>query len=58
MIKFNRDYQYKAVSPCKGCKDRSPTCHGECEKYIEFQKQLDYEKEERRNKRIYEGYKH
>ena len=24
-------------SPCeKNCPDRSPTCHGECEKYLEY----------------------
>lgn len=58
LIKFNRDYQYKAVSPCKDCKKRSPKCHGECEEYIEFKKQLDQEKEERRNRTKYESNKY
>lgn len=52
MIKFNRDYQYKAVSPCKDCTKRSVNCHGTCEEYIEFQKQLDQEKEERRIRNV------
>ena len=52
MIKFNRDYQYKAVSPCKGCEDRSPKCHGTCEKYLEFTEKLNQEKEERRIRNV------
>ena len=24
------------TAPCKGCPDRSPTCHGGCEKYRKY----------------------
>jgi hypothetical protein len=24
---------YKDECPCKGCRERTPTCHAECEKY-------------------------
>ena len=24
------------ISPCKGCPDRHPACHGSCEKYKEW----------------------
>ena len=52
MIKFNRDYQYKAVSPCKDCTRRSIKCHATCEEYIEFKKNLDQEREELSVKKI------
>lgn len=33
----------KPQSPCLGCKERvaDPNCHGYCEKYIAFRKELD-----------------
>jgi len=58
LIKFNSDYQYKAVSPCKDCTKRSVNCHGTCEEYIEFQKQLNQEKEERRIRTKYKSNKY
>ena len=27
--------------PCNNCKDRFPSCHVTCEKYITFKKELD-----------------
>ena len=29
------------VSPCKGCEDRRPACHGQCEKYISWKSTVD-----------------
>ncbi len=29
---------YSGDSPCMDCEDRHPTCHGSCEKYLEYQK--------------------
>lgn len=26
------------LAPCKDCQDRSPTCHGKCERYAEYAK--------------------
>lgn len=34
-------------SPCKGCADRVPGCHGKCEKYIKFRADLDKSKAEK-----------
>ena len=35
-------------NPCvRECPDRSPTCHGTCEKYTEWRKQHNRELEER-----------
>lgn len=28
------------LTPCKGCTERTITCHGDCEKYLEFAKKL------------------
>ena len=27
-------------APCKDCKDRHIGCHGKCEKYLEYKKEL------------------
>ena len=35
-------------APCKGCKTRSPTCHAECQRYLEYAA----EREQFRNKRF------
>ena len=37
----------KKLTPCKGCEDRVPGCHGGCEKYRAFREELDRKKEER-----------
>lgn len=29
------------LAPCKGCQDRHTLCHGQCERYKEFKKQVD-----------------
>lgn len=29
------------ISPCKGCADRVLACHGKCEKYKKWRKELD-----------------
>lgn len=34
--------------PCRDCKQRSPTCHAECEKYRAFRDEMD--------RRLAEGY--
>ena len=28
-------------SPCKGCTERTATCHGSCERYSKFRRGLD-----------------
>ena len=28
-------------SPCKECKKRTATCHGDCSEYLEFRKKLE-----------------
>lgn len=38
-----------ARPPCKGCEDRSMSCHSTCEKYLDFKKLND---EIRKNERI------
>lgn len=37
---------------CKHCEDRSPGCHSHCEQYAEFRRELEKEKERRRQERI------
>ena len=34
-------------APCKDCKNRSPTCHSECEAYIAFAKEREVIRAER-----------
>ena len=29
------------AAPCKGCADRYPACHGECENYKSWRERLD-----------------
>ena len=43
------------MSPCKGCENRTVTCHGVCAKYQEFKKELEAINEQRReqNRRMY-----
>ena len=36
------------IAPCKDCKDRHVGCHGKCEKYLEYKKEL--QKAKRREK--------
>lgn len=45
-----------AVSPCKGCPDRSPGCHSGCEKYADFRAECDAYIEARRRKHEYNDY--
>ena len=35
------------LSPCKDCTDRHIGCHSTCEKYIDFRKRCDKEREDR-----------
>lgn len=38
--------------PCRGCKDRSITCHGKCKKYNEYRKaEAAFRKEQYRKER-------
>lgn len=37
--------------PCKGCKDRYPECHADCELYLEWNKEHLKENERRRRER-------
>lgn len=39
------------TSPCKGCEDRTITCHSECDKYIDFKNKNE---EIKTNKRLEE----
>lgn len=32
------------IAPCKGCKDRSPECHGTCQNYIRWKADHDIKK--------------
>ena len=34
-------------APYKGCRDRSPTCHGNCERYREYRAERDKISEKR-----------
>ena len=38
------------IAPCKDCKDRAIGCHGTCEKYSEYRKQREKERELRYKK--------
>lgn len=41
------------IAPCKDCKDRHIGCHGKCEKYLEYKKELQKAKHrEKINKKI------
>ena len=41
------------IAPCKDCKDRHVGCHGKCEKYLEYKKELQKAKcQEKINKKI------
>lgn len=31
----------ETICPCKGCDERTVTCHGTCEKYLAWRKDLD-----------------
>ena len=37
------------LSPCQKCTERHPMCHGKCEKYAEFRKEVE-KVAKRRNK--------
>lgn len=37
----------KQNTPCKGCEDRVPGCHGGCDKFKAFREDLDRRKQER-----------
>lgn len=41
------DMRPKLTAPCKDCKERSPGCHGRCEKYRDYRAELDVENAER-----------
>ena len=36
------------IAPCKDCKDRSPTCHAECEKYKAYSAEIRISYDRRR----------
>ena len=36
------------MSPCKNCSERSPCCHGKCERFAEFRNQLADQKKKQR----------
>lgn len=40
------------ATPCMGCEDRYPACHGHCEKYKEWRAEFDAKKAE--GMKIYE----
>ena len=41
------------IAPCKDCKDRHVGCHGKCEKYLEYKKELQKAKhQEKIDKKI------
>lgn len=33
------------IVPCKKCKDRAPRCHGKCEKYAEYKRVHEFNKQ-------------
>lgn len=43
-------------SPCKGCTERTPTCHGSCERYSKFRRELDEIKAIKNAENDYRGY--
>lgn len=44
-------------SPCKkGCPDRTPTCHSECEKYLSYYEHCRARGKERRKQGDIDGY--
>lgn len=44
-------------APCKDCDERHPHCHGECEKYKEYKRVSEKNKEEYRKSLIWEKYR-
>lgn len=46
----------KKLAPCRGCAERHPHCHGECERYKEYQKENEENKEGYRKSLIYDAY--
>ena len=42
--------EYNTTPPCYGCEDRSIDCHSDCQKYLEWTKQI----KELRKKRLEE----
>ncbi len=42
--------------PCKDCSERHPHCHGECEKYKQFQEASAKNKEEYHKSLIWDKY--
>lgn len=43
----------KPNSPCYNCQDRRPGCHGECDRFAEYQERL-----QKYNERCRSNYKH
>ena len=33
------------ISPCKGCTERNPGCHGSCDRYKEWKERYDAQQE-------------
>lgn len=45
------DGAVRDMSPCKGCKDRIPGCHGKCDGFNEWRRKVDAANEARRKYR-------
>lgn len=41
--------------PCQNCPDRRPSCHSECERYKQYQKDLEEAKQKERQQKDYRG---
>lgn len=45
----------RVTAPCKGCTDRSVTCHSSCERYKQYKQELENAKtEERKEAELYD----
>ena len=36
LVKIMELFMHNSKSPCYGCKERKPSCHDNCQKYIEW----------------------
>lgn len=43
-------------APCKNCEERYPACHGKCEKFAEYRREVDRIAAARRKKKLEEGW--
>jgi len=42
--------KFEKTVPCKGCNKRTPTCHGECEAYLNWLKKHQYHAQKRKER--------